>query len=136
MENLSEKLQQRILRKALELQKMEQAIKDSLPLDCHAHLNIGGIRENELILLTDSPVWQTRLRMFSQTILEALLQHTGITLTRVKIKLTPSKRLIEPALPPKRTLSKDRAKIINQTATCISDPELRQAMLRLSKKAK
>ncbi len=136
MENLSAKLQLRILRKALELQKMEQAIKASLPLDCHAHLNVGGIRENELILLTDSPVWQTRLRMFSQTILEALLQHTGITLTRVKIKLTPSKRLIEPALPPKRTLSKDSAKIINQTAACISDPELRQAMLRLSKKAK
>jgi len=136
MENISAKLQQRILRKALELQKMEQAIKASLPLDCHAHLNIAGIRENELMLLTDSPVWQTRLRMFSQTILEALLQHTGITLTRGKIKLTPAKRLIEPPPPSKRTLSKESAKMIDQTASCISDPTLRQAMLRLSKKAK
>lgn len=136
MDNLSEKLQQRILRKALELQRMGQAIKASLPLDCHAHLNVVGIRENQLILLTDSPVWQTRLRMFSQTILEALHQHTGITLTRVKIKLAPAQRIIEPDTPPKRTLSEDSAKMIKQTASCISDPALRQAMLRLSKKAK
>ena len=136
MENISEKLQQRILRKALELQKIGQAIKASLPLDCHTHLDVVGVRENALILLTDSPVWQTRLRMFSQTILEALHQHAGITLTRVKIKLAPAKRVIEPASPPKRTLSKDSAKMINQTANCISDPALRQAMLHLSKKAK
>lgn len=136
MENISEKLQQRILRKALELQKIGQAIKASLPLDCHTHLDVVGVRENALILLTDSPVWQTRLRMFSQTILEALHQHAGITLTRVKIKLAPAKRVIEPTSPPKRTLSKDSAKMINQTANCISDPALRQAMLHLSKKAK
>ena len=117
MENISEKLQQRILRKALELQKIGQAIKAALPLDCHSHLDVVGIRENELILLTDSPVWQTRLRMFSQTILEALHQHAGITLTRIKIKLAPTKRAIEPVMPPKRILSEDSAKIINQTAS-------------------
>jgi hypothetical protein len=136
MENISDKLQQRILRKAHELQKIGQAIKASLPLDCHTHLDVIGIRENELILLTDSPVWQTRLRMFSQTILEALHQHAGITLTRVKIKLAPPTRVIAPDVPPKRTLSKDSARVINQTAGCISDPALREAMLRLSKKAK
>ena len=136
MENISDKLQQRILRKAHELHKIGQAIKASLPLDCHSHLDVVGIRENELILLTDSPVWQTRLRMFSQTILEALQQHAGITLTRVKIRLAPPTRTIEPYTPPKRTLSSDSARVIDQTANCISDPELREAMLRLSKKAK
>jgi len=136
MDNISEKLQQRILRKAQELHNIGQAIKATLPLDCHTHLDVVGIRENELILLTDSPVWQTRLRMFSQTILEALHQHAGITLTRIKIKLSPPTRVIAPPTPPKRTLSKDSARTIGQTASSISDPELRQAMLRLSKKAK
>ena len=136
MENISDKLQLRILRKAHELQKIGQAIKVSLPLDCHSHLDVVGIRENELILLTDSPVWQTRLRMFSQTILEALHQHAGITLTRIKIRLAPPTRAIEPYTPPKRTLSNESALVIDQTANCISDPALREAMLRLSKKAK
>ena len=136
MENISEKLQQRILRKAQELQKIGQTIKATLPLDCHSHLDVVGIRENELILLTDSPVWQTRLRMFSQTILDALQQHAGISLNRIKIKLAPQKRAIEPVKPPKRVLSKDSAKMIEQTAGCISDPALLQAMQRLSKRAK
>ena len=136
MDNISDKLQQRILRKALELEKIGRAIKVSLPLDCHKHLDVVGIRENELILLTDSPVWQTRLRMFSQIILEALQQHAGITLTRIKIKLAPPTRVIAPSPPQKRTLSKDSARMIGQTASSISDPELRQAMLRLSQKAK
>ena len=136
MENISDKLQQRILRKAHELQKIGQAIKASLPLDCHSHLDVVGIRENELILLTDSPVWQTRLRMFSQTILEALHQHAGINITRIKIRLAPPTRTIEPYIPPKRTLSNESARVIDQTANCISDPALREAMLRLSKKAK
>ena len=136
MENLSSKLQQRVLRKALELQKMTQAIKATLPLDCHSHIDVAGIRENQLILLTDSSVWQTRLRMFSQTILEALYQHTGIQLSRVKIKLAPPKRVIEPDAPPARNLSAGSAAVIDQTANCISDPELRQAMLRLAKRVK
>lgn len=136
MDNISNKLQQRVLRKALELQKMTQAIKASLPLDCHPHIDVVGISENQLILLTDSPVWQTRLRMFSQAILEALHQHTAIKLARVKIKLTPARRPAEVEAPPARTLSKHSATLINQTAQCISDPELRQAMLRLAKKGK
>jgi len=136
MENLSGKLQQRLLIKAQELQKMNIAIKAALPLDCHDHINVAGIRENQLVVLTDSPVWQTRLRMFTQPMLEALEQHTGIELSRIKIKLAPPKRYIAPETPPGRVLSKSSAEIIGRTAECISDPQLKYAMKKLSKRTK
>ena len=113
---------------------MNVAIKAALPLDCHSHIDVAGMRDNQLIVVTDSPVWQTRLRMFTQPMLEALKQHTGIELTQIKLKLTPKKRYKAPESPKSRHLSKNSAAIIHKTADCISDPELKQAMEKLSKR--
>jgi len=136
MKNLSDNLSYRIRQKALELHQLSQAIKASLPTDCHSHIEVAGIRDNQLVILTDSPVWQTRLRMYSQSMLEALQQYTGTKLTSVKLRLAPAKRLIEEPEPPARNLSQDSASIIQQTARCIQDPDLQAALQRLSKKAK
>jgi len=134
MDNISAKLSLKFRKKAQELSRLNQAVKISLPLDCHSHMEIADIRDKQLIILTDSPVWQTRLRMYSQTILEALHQHAGIKLNRVTLRLAPKKRIIEDAPPVYRTLSESNSKLIEQTANCISDPSLQAALLRLSKK--
>lgn len=136
MENISKKLRQHIRKKAHELDRLNHAVKISLPVDCHDHVDVAGIRDNQLIILTDSPVWQTRLRMYSQTILEALQQHSGIKLNRVILKLTPQKRVIKEAPPVYRNISKASSDIIAQTANCISDPDLQAALLHLTQKTK
>ena len=136
MQNISDKLSQHIRQKALHLRQVSQAVKATLPLDCHSHIEVAGIKDNQLIILTDSPVWQTRLRMLSQSMLEALLSHTGIQLSSVKLKLTPPKRSIPEVKPASRILSQASAVVIEQTASSISDPELRKAMQRLSLKAR
>ena len=118
------------------MKRLNHAVKISLPVDCHEHLEIADIRDNQLIILTDSPVWQTRLRMYSQTILEALHQHAGIKLNRVTLKLTPKKRVIKEKPAKYRTLSEQNAKLIQQTANCISDPDLQAALLNISRKTK
>ncbi len=134
MHNISEKLSLRFRKKALELTRLNQAVKISLPVDCRNHMEIADIRDNQLIILTDSPVWQTRLRMYSQTILEALHQHAGIKLNRVTLRLTPEKRITKEKPPIYRTLSHQNAELIESTANCISDPDLRAALLKLSQK--
>jgi len=134
MNNISEKLSLKFRKKAQELNRLNRAVKISLPLDCHNHMQIADIRDNQLIILTDSPVWQTRLRMYSQTILEALHQHAGIKLNRVTLRLTPEKRIIEETPPVFRTLSDSNSKLIEQTANSISDPALQAALLKLSRK--
>jgi len=134
MDNISQKLNLKISKKALELQRLNLAVKASLPRDCKEHMEIAAIRNNQLVVITDSPVWQTRLRMYSQSMLEALHQYAGIKLTRVYIKSTPKQRVIEPPLPVYRTLSNENAELIKQTARCISDSRLQTALLSLSNK--
>ncbi|VAW70330.1 hypothetical protein MNBD_GAMMA10-1119 [hydrothermal vent metagenome] len=136
MDNISNKLRQHIKKKALELKQLNHAIKVSLPHDCHNHVEVAGIRDNQLIILTDSPVWRTRLRMMSQSMLEALHQHTGIKLNRVKLKLLPQQRIVAEPPPLQRTLSQHSSDIITQTANCITDPDLQQALLKLAQKTK
>ena len=132
MLKMSDKLVQRIGKKALELEKLNQAVKLSLPVDCHDHITVADIRLNELVILTDSPVWQTRIRLYSQTILEALHQHSGVKLNRLKLKLAPTKRTIPEPSPVYRKLSHHNAQLIEQTANAISDPKLKAALLHLS----
>lgn len=136
MNNLADKLGRYIKKKALELDQLNHAIKVSLPPDCHDHINVVGVRDNQLIILTDSPVWRTRLRMMSQTMLEALHQHAGIRLNRVKLRLAPPQRIVVEPPPPHRSLSQQSSDIITQTANCISDPDLQNALLKLAQKAK
>ncbi len=136
MQRFSNKLSPSIRQKAQQLKRLQQAILASLPLDCHDHIHIAGIRDNQLIVLTDSPVWQTRLRLYSQSMLEALHQHANIKLNRVRIRLTPGQREIEEPPPEPRVLSPQSAQIIEQTARGVSDEALSRALLRLSRKAK
>jgi len=136
MDNISLKLSLKFRKKALELKRLNHAVKISLPLDCHDHLEIADIRDNQLIILTDSPVWQTRLRMYSQTILEALHQHAGIKLNRVTLRLSPQKRLVKEKPPIFRTLSDQNSILIQQTANCINDTDLQAALLKLASKTK
>ena len=136
MDNISLKLSLKFRKKALELKRLNHAVKISLPLDCHDHLEIADIRDNQLIILTDSPVWQTRLRMYSHTILEALHQHAGVKLNRVTLRLSPKKRVIPEKPPIFRTLSEKNANLIQQTANCINDPDLQAALLNLARRTK
>ena len=136
MQNISEKLSLRFKTKALELNRLNHAVKISLPLDCHEHMQIADIRNNQLVILTDSPVWQTRLRLYSQTILEALHQHAGIKLNRVVLKLSPKKRIIPEKAPVYRTISEQNSSLIEQTANSVNDPDLQAALLKLSRKTK
>lgn len=136
MKKLSDNLGRHIQQKALQLDQLTRALRISLPQDCHEHLQVAGIRDNQLIILTDSPVWQTRLRMLSQNLLEAVHQYAGIRLSRVRFRLSPARRAIQEDPPAHRQLSPQSSQLIEQTARCISDPELQAALLRLSRKAK
>jgi len=136
MDNISNKLGQQILKKANQLKHLNQSVKASIPTDCREHMEVAGVRDKQLIILTDSPVWQTRLRLYSQAMLEALHQHAGIKLNQVKFRLKPPTRIIPEEPPEQRILSPQSAEVIEQMANCISDPGLQLALHKLSQKAK
>lgn len=136
MDSISNKLQSRLRRQAQQLQSILTAIKSALPEDCQAHIEVGGIRDNQLVILTDSAVWQTRLRMYSQSMLESVHRHTDIHLSRLIIKLSPPRRARPQESQPRRLLTQKSADIIEKTAQSINDPELRKALEKLAKHTK
>lgn len=136
MDSISNKLQSRLRRQAQQLQGILSALKSALPEECRPHLEVGGIRDNQLVILTDSTVWQTRLRMYSQSMLESVQQHTELRPSRLIIKVSPPRRPPAEEHHPRRFISQKSADIIEKTAQGISDPELRKALEKLAKHTK
>ena len=136
MDSISNKLQSRLRRQAQQLQGILTALKSTLPEDCQSHLEVGGIRDNQLVILTDSTVWQTRLRLYSQSMLESVHQHTEYRLSRLIIKVSPPRRAAPKVHHPRRLLSQKSAEIIEKTAQGINDDGLRKALEKLAKHTK
>ncbi len=136
MQSLTNKLSQHILAKTRFLRQLQKLVTSCLPLDCHEHIQVTGIRENQLIILTDSPVWQTRLRLYSPTMIDAINQQDSLPMVnRVKIRLSPLQREIEKPAPEPRNLSDNSARIIAQTASAIDDTGLQAALYKLSQRS-
>lgn len=136
MDSISNKLQSRLRRQAQQLQGILAALKSTLPEECQPHIEVGGVRDNQLVILTDSAVWQTRLRMYSQSMLESVQQHTELRPSRLIIKVSPPRRPAVEEHHPRRLLSQKSADIIQKTAQGINDPELRKALEKLAKNTK
>lgn len=54
------------------LSKYSILLRKILPPECLNHVEVANIRNQNLILITDSPVWTTRLRQLSPQILQFL----------------------------------------------------------------
>jgi len=54
------------------LSKYSVLLRKILPPECLNHVEVANIRNQNLILITDSPVWTTRLRQLSPQILQFL----------------------------------------------------------------
>ncbi len=134
MESLTDLLNPALLKKARQLDALTKILRASLPQACQQHVEVAGIRDQQIILLTDSPVWVSRLRLYTQGILEMLEEYADIKLTGIKIKPSFNKKIVKKEIVRSpRTLNKRSSTLINQTADSISDPELRRALYNLAK---
>lgn len=72
MKSLTEQIHPNIVRQAKKLSKITQFLHIFLPVECHQHVRVGGINRQVLTLISDSPVWTTRLRQLSPQMLKHL----------------------------------------------------------------
>lgn len=132
MKSISNLLQSKLVTKAKELDKLRQIVHACLPDNCKLHVKAAGIKDNSLILTVDSPVWSSRIRLYSNNILELLGQHNIAKIQSIRIRLDQA----EPGRPEqkyeKRHLDHSSSKLIEQTAASIDDPDLKQALLKLA----
>jgi len=124
----------RLLQRARQLQQLTDALAAILPQPVHGHCRVGNVSGDTLVLVTDSPAWSTRLRFHTPAILEHLKETHGLALHGVRIRVHPPelpRQIKRVARNP--TLGSESAALLRQTAQGISDPDLKQALLRLAR---
>ena len=76
MKPINEQINANFVIQAQKLARYTQLLRNILPVECHGHVQVANIRNHSLMLMTDSPVWTTRLRQLSPQILQFIRENT------------------------------------------------------------
>lgn len=100
--------------------------------DLRAHTVLIRLDQDAWTVQTESAVWATRLRYALYDIREVLGLHFGITLPKPHIQIAP---VAAPPPSPRRTLTQEAARYLEETARNETDPRLSAALRRLARRA-
>jgi hypothetical protein len=132
------RLDERLKKRAQELNRLTLLLRNELPPEVDGHFSVANIRDRTLVIMSDSPVWATRLRQLGPQIVNILQNKGKKNLLHIQVfsrpPSSPVARPPEPPQRPARTLSQQSTELINQTASYIEDEKLREAMLKLAKR--
>ena len=124
---------------AKRLTQIKILLNQSLDYQIAEHIEVCKVEKNLLILLTDSPVWATRLRYMQQQIIGRLHQYALTkNISKISIKVRPLNLKNQKPKQASRhmALSKSAADQILEETQGISDPKLKAAFERIAKHAK
>lgn len=138
MKHLSSLINPEFARQTQQLARIDHVIKSALPVAGHPHIQVAHITDKELVIITDSPAWSTRLRLHTQDMLYMLSQHTDLDISSIRIRLLKNHQPAKPKQPIKQPirLSRSSAQLISQIAETITDPELKHSLEKLAKRTK
>jgi hypothetical protein len=134
MKQLNNILNPGILAHSRKLEHLTMLLRNELPPECDGHYHAAAIHGNTLVIVTDSPVWTTRLRQLGPGILQLLKNKIPQNLQHIRVisRRGPAVSNHEqPAV--KRELSQQSSQHIAQTANYIENEPLKQALLKISR---
>jgi hypothetical protein len=142
MKPVGEQINPKLVKQATILAQYTQMLRNVLPVECHNHVEVANIRQQILMLITDSPVWTTRLRQLSPRILQyfnenrtsetaTLIHHIQIS-TRYQKKSTRKENSASESHRHKPVISSKTAEILSQSAETIEHKELKDSLLKLA----
>lgn len=76
MKTINEQINPAFFSQAKKLTQIKRFLHQVLPIECHKHVQVANIRQQILMLITDSPVWTTRLRQLSPQILQYIHENS------------------------------------------------------------
>lgn len=80
-----------VMARARQLRKLSFQLKNMVDAPLNEHIHVANIRDNTLIIGTDSAVWHTRVKYLAPSILEQMKQIKGLeSLKRIEFKIQPS----------------------------------------------
>jgi len=146
MKHLNEQIDSKYVIQAKKLAQYTQLLHNILPIECRNHVQVGNIRNQNLMLITDSPVWTTRLRQLSPQILQYIRENTpntGNTQTIHHVQIRTRYQAVDDREQrtasfkhPKPVISEKTAKLLSQSADSINHQALKTALLKIARHGK
>lgn len=122
-----------LVARAHRVDQLSQRIVPSLPSPLRAHVGFATLRNDQVLLLVESPAWATRVRTDQARIL-AGVHSLGLAAGSVAARVVPPAKAVDaPAGGP--SVLPHTARGIRSAAAAISDPELRALFLALAEDA-
>ncbi len=141
MKPLNEQINPKIIAQARKLNQYTRILHQILPIECRNHVQIANIRQQNLMLITDSPVWTTRLRQLCPQILqflhennvenEKIIHHIQIS-TRYQNNDAGESKALAKKNRHKPSITEKTANLLSQSANSIDDQQLKEALLRMA----
>ncbi len=115
--------------------ELQVLVQNLLPEPLNTHCRVLAVRDETLILATNSPVWAARLRFHAPLLVKQLYDRGTVKLRTVRVRVRPPEKALAP--PPVRRQAalrpgKSGVAALQQAAQTISDPGLKTALLRLA----
>lgn len=119
-----------VLQRAEALGALDRAVQASLPQALSKHVRLGNVRDGILIFFVDAPVWKAKLRLLQAELIDAAVS-AGFPAKGVSVKVSPKPPEPTPERGPQPISARSRD-ALRQTAESVSDPHLRDVLLRLA----
>ena len=121
-----------LLQQSQRLLHLTRTVQEHLPEPLNRHCTVANIHNDSLVLLTDSPVWSSRLRFHAPALLRELKRRHAIQLTGVRIRVNPPEQVRPAVTSSKAVMSIATAGLLRQVASTLDDPALGAALRRLA----
>lgn len=124
-----------LVERARWLDALDPLLRQSLPATLADQCRLANVDDKHLVFLVSSPVWRAKLRLHADALLDAAAA-AGLKAGTLVVKVA-----VPPALAPEgagqpRPLSETVRDSLRATAQSVSDPELRDQLLRLAASAR
>lgn len=143
MKPINEQINADFVKRAQKLSQYKHLLSGVLPIECRNHVEVANIRNQNLMLITDSPVWTTRLRQLSPQILAFIRKNTEKSDELHSIHhIQISTRYHTSTDSPTRSSSNKKnsllpisdktSELLMQSANSIDHPKLKNALLKIA----
>lgn len=138
MKHIDHQLNHALVSKARHLEQLTALLDAQLPHETSGHYHVAAIDKSTLTIVTDSPVWASRLRQLGPDIIRMISEQSGKQVQHVKIisRHGSIRAPLEPRPAVDREMSETASQQLAQSASHIEDEALSEALLKLSRRGK
>ena len=119
-----------LVERAMQLHALDRQLRQSLPEPLASHVKLGNLRDDRLVFLVDAPVWNARLRLYADILLDAA-RAAGLRASSITVKVA-TMQPVPPDAAPLSPLSPSSRETLRAAAAATQDEELKSRLLQLA----